>query len=159
MSSHSRARPVLYMWLLVLCVITVLGFVVALPWLRQQADSLVFVFTGVAATIVIMASLLFDIINDRKLGEWERSNSRFSTRWGWAVGSSLVALLLAFPPVHNVIVHWAGVWGDVADPDRRLVLVTFTFGFATMAIVQTLCMVLISVGWTFWKSRPGQEGA
>lgn len=159
MPPRHQSRPRLLALLAALCVIPPIVFVAALSWLKQQPDERVFLLTGITATVVITASFLLDVFFDRRLDEVQRSNSRFSVKWGWALASSLVALMLAFSPVHDLIVHWAGVWGDEPNPDRRLVLITFTFGFAAVVLTQTLCMVLLSIGWTFWKSRPARDPA
>lgn len=159
MPSHRQPRPRLISLLVALGVVPPIVFVGSLLWLKQLPDSLVFAFTGITATLVIVASFALAILQDRRLDEWNRSNSRFSSQWGWTAGASLVALLLAFPPIHELIMHWATTWGGAPNPDRRLVLVTFTFGFLTVVIAQLVCTALLSIGWAFWKSRAARDPA
>lgn len=153
MLTQHKFRPRLFGLLAALCIVPPMAFVASLPWLKQQPDERVFLITGITAAIVILGSLALDALVDRRLDEWQRSNARFSLKWGWALGLSLVALLLALPQFQNLLVHWAAIWGDVPDPDRRLVIVTFTAGFMAVVIAQTVCTTLASIGWTYWKSR------
>lgn len=97
-----------------------LSFLVALPWLKQQPDELVFLFTGIAATLTIAGSFALSILHDRQIDEWQRSAARFSSQWGLAVGGGLVALLLVLPPIHDLIVSGAAIWGGEPNPDRQL---------------------------------------
>lgn len=153
MLTPQKSRPRLYGLLAALCILPPLAFVASLPWLKQQPDDLVFLITGITAAIVILGSLALDVLVDRRLDEWQRSNARFSLKWGWAVGLSVIALLLALPPFQDLLVHWAAIWGDVPDPDRRLVIVTFTAGFVAVVVAQTVFTTLASIGWAYWKSR------
>lgn len=159
MSSPRRSRPRLFALLAALCAVPPISFFVSLPWLNQQPDALVFLLTGITVTVVIAASFWLAILHDRKLDEWNRSNARFSSQWGWTAGGSLVALLLALPPFRDLIVHWAAIWGGAPNPDQKLVLVTFTFGFMAVVIAQLVCTALLSIGWAFWKSRSAREPA
>ena len=127
--------------------------VATMPWLAQQPDTVVFLITGVAAAVTVVASFILAILQDRGIDEWNRSNSRFSSQWGWTAGASLVALLLALPPFRDVIVAWVSAWTKVADPDPTLVILTFTFGFMATVFAQLICTALLSVAWTAWKSR------
>lgn len=159
MSSHRRARPFLLALLVGLAVVPPLSFVAALPWLKQQPDELVFLFAGIASTLTVVASFLLAILQDRTLDEWNRSNARFSSQWGWTAGASLVALLLALPPFRDLIVSLAASWAQAPDPDQKLVLLTFTFGFMAVVVAQLVCTAVLSVGWAFWKSRSAREPA
>ena len=159
MSSHRRARPFLLALLVGLAVVPPFSFVAALPWLKQQPDELVFLFAGIASTLTVVASFLLAILQDRTLDEWNRSNARFSSQWGWTAGASLVALLLALPPFRDLIVSLAARWAQEPDPDQKLVLLTFTFGFMAVVVAQLVCTAVLSVGWAFWKSRSAREPA
>lgn len=129
-------------------------FVVGIPWLKQQPDSVVYLCAGVAAVGTVVASLLLAMQKDRKLDEWHRSAARFSSQWGWLAGAGVIAILLSFPPVQNVIVAVSGSLGDVTAPDRTLVLMAFTVGFMSVVFAQMICTLLISAGWRFRMSRP-----
>lgn len=157
MSLQRHARPRLFLALLGLCLVIIVGFFASLPWLKQQTEETVFLIAGVFAALVIGASFVLDVLHERGMDEWHRANQRFSMKWGWGVGSALIALLLALPIFHDVIVRWSAAWGDVADPDRRLVLMTYMAGFMSVVIAQTVAMAVISIAWTFWKSRPARE--
>jgi hypothetical protein len=157
MSAH-RISP-LKALLLALMIVPPIAFVSSIPWLRQQEDGLVFLVTGIAATLTVVAAVALGILQDRSLDEWQRSNSRFSSQWGWTLGASLIAILLAWPGVQDLIVSGAALWGDVPNPDRRLVVTTFTFGFMSVVAAQGLCTVLLSIGWVLWKSRAPRDAA
>jgi hypothetical protein len=129
----------------------------AIPWLKQQSDGLAFLTTGIAATLTIVSSFALAILHDRQTDEWHRSNARFSSQWGWTAGSALIALLLALPPIRDLIVSGAELWGGEPHPDHRLVVVTFTFGFMAVVAAQGLCTLLLSVGWAYWKSRSARD--
>lgn len=157
MLSHHRSRPRLYWLLAALCIIPPISFFASMPWLRQQPDALVFLLAGIMSTLVIAASFWLAILQDRQMDEWNRSNARFSSQWGWTAGASLVALLLALPPFRDLIVSQVATWADAPNPDQKLVLITFTAGFMTVVFAQVVCTALMSMGWTFWKSRPARE--
>ncbi|HYD87610.1 MAG TPA: hypothetical protein VEA80_09060 [Vitreimonas sp.] len=129
----------------------------AAPWLKQQPDGTALMLTGLAATLTIIASFALAMLQDRQIDEWQRSNARFSVQWGWATGSALVALLLALPPIHDLILSGAAVWGGEPNPDQQLVLLTFTFGFLAVVVAQALCTALLSFGWHVWMSRAPRE--
>jgi hypothetical protein len=140
-----------------LCVVPPIVIFANLGWLDRQPDQVVFLLTGSASALVIVAGNLLAILQERKMDEVNRTNMRFSVHWGWALGTSLVALLLAFPPFHDVIMSLAANWADAPNPDRTLVLLTFMLGFMSLVIAQTIFTALLSIGWTLWKSRPARE--
>lgn len=130
-----------------------ISFIAAMPWLRHQADSVVYLFAGIAATGTVIASFLLAIQKDQTFDEWHRSAARFSSQWGWLAGAGLVAILLSFPPLQNTIVSISGSLGDVPDPDKVLVLMAFTVGFISVVIAQMVCTLMLSAGWRYWMSR------
>ena len=129
----------------------------AIPWLKQQPDSVAFLLSGIAATLTIVASFALGILHDRRLDEWHRSAARFSSQWGWVTGSSLVALLLALPPARDLIVASVAALKKGPPPDHELVVLTFTFGFMAAVLAQLVCVVLLSLGWSYWMSRGARE--
>lgn len=157
MSSHSRSRLPLRAALVALMVVPPISILSAIPWLKQQPDGLVFLLSGIAATVTVIASFVFAILHDRRLDEWQRSNARFSSQWGWATGAGLVALLLALPPFRDLIVSWIASLAQTPDPDQKLVVLAFVSGFAAVVLAQTLCTMLLAVGWALWKSRAPRE--
>jgi hypothetical protein len=128
-------------------------FIAATPWLKQQPDAVVYLFTGLAASGTILASFVLAIQKDQKLDEWHRSAARFSSQWGWLAGAGLVAVLLAVPALQNLIVALAGRLADVSSADQQLVLMAFLVGFMSVVLAQMICTLLLSAGWRYWMSR------
>ena len=143
--------------LAVVMVVPPIAIIAAIPWLRQQPDGLIFLVTGIAAALTVLASLALTSLNDRQIDEWQRSNARFSSQWGWTIGAGIVALLLAVPPVRDLIVAGAEIWGGMASPDARLVIMTFTVGFMAVVVSQAICTMLLSLGWHVWMSRDARD--
>ncbi len=158
MTTRRKAGPPLVL-LLAIMIGAPVSFLIAIPWLKQQSDGVVFLLAGIASAIAIATSFAFAILHDRQLDEWQRSNARFSSQWGWAAGSGLVALLLALPPFRDFIVSWTTSLAEAPDPNKKLVILAFTFGFGAVVIAQTVCTALLSIGWAFWKSRPARDAS
>lgn len=160
MSPHRKSR-LPHRALIALGVVPPIVFLAAIPWLKQQPDALVFLFAGIASTLAVVAGFSFSVLADRQMDEWQRSNARFSNQWGWLAGISLVALLLALPPIHDLIVSivsWAATtFAHAPTPDREVALLTFTFGFITVVLAQIVCTVLLSIGWFSWMSRSARD--
>lgn len=150
----SRAQ---HLALFALAFVPSIGFLAAIPWLKEQADSVVFLAAGIVTVLAVVAGFAHSILSDRSLDEWHRSGSRFANQWGWLAGLCIVALLMALPPVHDLIfaaVSWvAANLAHAPAPDREVVLLTFTFGFIIVSIVQTISTVLLAIGWFSWMSR------
>lgn len=136
-------------------------FLAAIPWLKEQPDSLVFLLAGVTAVIAVAAGLAHSILNDRASDEWHRSGARFATQWGWLTGLSLMAVLVALPPFHDLIfstVSWAAInLAHEPVPDREVVILTFTLGFIAVVIMQTIATVVMSIWWFSRMSRSSNE--
>lgn len=159
MSTHRQARPRLYVLLVALCALPSIVVFAAFPWLKQQPLDLLLLVTGIAGILTILASLALQLLHDRSMDEWEKSNSRFSSHWGDSIGTSLVALLLTVPPGREWIVSVVAGWAGVPSPDAKLVYLAFAFGFGALVIARVVCMAVVSIGWTFWKSRPAQASS
>lgn len=159
MSPHRQIPMPLYWLLFALCILPGLSVVASISWLQQQPKDLALLLTGIAGAVTVIAALTLGIIHDRGMDEWERSNARFSSFWGEAIGTSLVALMLAIAPVRDAIVSAVGNWAGAADPDQKLVIIAFTCGFVIVVLAKTLCMAFLSVGWTYWKSRGVRDAA
>jgi hypothetical protein len=125
MSPHGKSRLPLRALLLALMILPTVAVFVGIPWLKQQPDAVVFLLSGLAAALTIVASFALALLHDRHIDEWQRSNAGFSSQWGWTAGASLIALLLALPP----------------------------FRFGAVVVAQGLCTALISMGWAWWMSR------
>ncbi len=157
MSSKRQSRLPLRVLLGALMVVPPVSILVSIPWLKQQPDGVVFLLSGTAAALTVVASFVLAILHDRKIDEWERSNARFSSQWGWTTGAGLVALLLALPPFRDLIVSLVANLADVPNPDHKLVVLAFTFGFGGVVLAQGVCTTLLALGWVFWKSRAPRE--
>jgi hypothetical protein len=140
-------------------VIAPLSVLLALPWLKEQPDEFVFLYSGIAAAITVAAAFATSVIQDRHLDEWQRSASRFSTQWGFAIGAGVVALLLSVPSFRDWMVSTVADVADVPDPDQKLVILAFTFGFGFVVLATGLCTVLLSIAWVYWKSRPSSDAS
>ena len=149
----SNSTPAIKIWAMIAAIAAPIVFVASLPWLQNQPDALVYLCTGIAATITVVSSFVVAIYEHRKLDEWHRAAAGFSNQWGWIAGSGLVALLLSLPPFHRLVMSVAGAVAGVADPDRTLVLIAFTLGFMAVVVAQMACTVVLSIVWRARKSR------
>jgi hypothetical protein len=131
--------------------------VASLPWLKQQPQGLIFLLAGTAASVSVVASVLLSVLQERRQDEWQRSMSRFANQWGWNAGVALVALLLAWPQVRDLIISWIAALAHASAPDRKLVLLAFVAGFMAVVLAQFACTVLLAMGWASWMSRPARE--
>lgn len=134
-----------------------ISFFLSLPWLKQQSDSVVFLWVGFATVGTVLAGLLLGLIQDRKVDEWQRTAARFAGQWGWLAGTGLVAVLIAIPALQNVVVAAAADLGNSTNTDDRSLLMAFALGSALMVFVQTLCVFLIHFVWQYWMKRPTNE--
>lgn len=134
------------------------SFLLAIPWLKQQPDWIVYGCTAIAATGTIACSLLLAMRQYQRSDEWHRSAVQFSSHWGWLAGGSLVVILLAVPHLQASIIALAGRLGDVSAPDERLVLMTFILGVICVILAQTICALVFGAGWRYWMSRPRELG-
>jgi hypothetical protein len=154
MSSKSKVP---HLALFAAAIIPAVGFLAAIPWLKDQPDALVLLVAGIVAALSVAAGFAHSILSDRASDEWHRSGSRFASQWGWLTGLSVMALLIAFPPMHDLImavVSWAAInLAHEPAPDRTVVLLTFTFGFMAVVIAQTVSTVVLAIGWFSWMSR------
>lgn len=157
MRSQQNSNRLLGPLLLAVMILAPLSVLVSIPWLKQQPDETIFLFSGIAATVTVLAGVFSAILHDRTLDEWERSNARFSSQWGWTIGAAVIALLLALPPVRDAIVAVTADVADVADPSSKLVILAFTFGFGAVVLAQGVCTMLLAIGWAHWKSRAPRE--
>jgi len=157
----SAKSKVPHLALVALAIVPGVGFLAAIPWLKQQPSTVVFLAAGLVTVVAVVAGMAHSILSDRAQDEWHRSGSRFASQWGWLTGLCVVALLLALPPVHDLlfaIVSWAAVTlAHAPAPDREVVLLTFTFAFVIVSIIQTISTMLLAIGWFSWMSRSARE--
>jgi hypothetical protein len=147
-----RFPPLLYGTLLALCLLPGAAIFASINWLKQQPQDTAFLITGVGGAVTLAAALALQILHDRGMDEWERSNSRFSSFWGDALGTTLVGLLLLIPAGRDWIVATVTNFADSQQSDQ-LVILGFVGGFMALCVGRMLCMVVLSLTWTFWKSR------
>lgn len=157
MALSRRASPLVFALLLAFCLVPGLSIIAIFSWLKQQPEGLVYLITGIAGTVTILGSLALGIVHDRGMDEWQKSNSRFASFWGEAVGTALVALLLNLPAGRDGIVSVVGNWAGVPAPDTKVVILAFVFGFMAVVLTRMVCMALFAVGWALWKSRAPRE--
>lgn len=141
-------------WLAAAAIIAPISFLVSMPWLKGQSDMVVYAAAGAAAFIVIAASMMLAILKDGEMDEWHRSAGRFASQWGWITGGSVIALLLAVPPVQDLIVHTASTFAGDGAFDRSAVLLTFTLGFMAVMVAQSISTVVLNLIWRARMSRP-----
>lgn len=140
-------------WLMALAVTAPVAFLASIPWLQEQADGLVYLFAGLAAMLTVVSSFAIAVMEEQGMDEWHRAASRFAGQWGWLAGGGTVALLLALPPVHRIVIAASSALSGAVDPDPTLVLMAFTLGFMAVVFAQMLCTVVLSVAWRTRKSR------
>jgi len=157
MSAHRKSGLPLRALLVALMIVPTLAIFAAIPWLKEQPDGLVFLLAGIASVLTIVASFALALLVDRQIDEWQRSNARFSSQWGWTAGAGLVALLLALPPFRDLIVSVVANWADAPDIDQKVVVLAFVFGFGAVVVAQGVCTALLSIGWALWMSRSPRE--
>lgn len=133
--------------------LTPIAFVAAIPWLKDQPDGLVYIVTAIAAMTVLGASLRLGIVRERGADEYERMGARFASHWGMVAGGSSVALLIALPPVQELLVALAGAFAPEAVIDRPLVLLMFTAGFVACVLAQMIFNLLLGALWRLWTLR------
>ena len=159
MPSQSRSSRPVRALLIAVMIVAPLSVFASLPWLKEQPDGVVFVFTGIASTLTVLAARAFGILQERGLDEWHRSAARFSSQWGWLAGASLVALLLAWPPVRDLVVSLSANLAGIADPDQKLVVLAFVFGFIATVLAQLMCTAVLGMIWASWKLRGPRDPA
>jgi hypothetical protein len=155
--SRPQAPLPVRLLLLALMIVPPALVLLSLSWLKQQPTATVFLLTGIASVVTVVASVLLAVLHDRRLDEFERGNARFATQWGWVAGASLVAILIAFPPVRDAIVSLVGSVAGVPDPDQKVVLFAFAMGFGSVAIATTLCTIILAIVWASWKLRASRD--
>ena len=144
----SRGRSPLTLPMIVLLLVlagAAIALAAAFPWLLQQPrEMFVPLFAGVAILIVVL-SIAFSVLYDRRTDEWHRSAVRFSSQWGHGAGLVL-ALLLIFP-----LSAWIESWAP--DGYLEFVRMGFMFGLLAVMVAQVACVALLHLGWTLWMSR------
>lgn len=159
MPSHRKGLSPLRALLLALMILPPIAIVASVSWMKHQPQGLVFLLSGLASALAVASSFALAILYDRQIDEWQRSNARFSSQWGWTAGACLIALLMALPPFRDLVVSMVASWAGAPTVGQKPVLLAFTLGFGTVVFAQGLCTVLLSIGWVVWKSRAARDPA
>lgn len=124
-------------------------FLASMPWLRHQPDMVIYAATALTAFWALAGGGIAAISADRDSDEWERSGSRFSHLWGGLTGSGIVALMLALPPIHDLLVLMAArIQGTASSEiDRTMVILVFTAGYLAVVLTQVACTLLFMLVW------------
>ena len=130
-----------------------LCFLVAIPWLREQPQSVVYLFGGVAATGTVVSSFVLAVFKDQELDEWHRGAARFSRQWGWLAGGSIIAILQGVPAFRTVIMNITSSLTNSAGSPSAQVAFAFMLGFMAVILAQMICILALHKGWRFWMSR------
>lgn len=130
-----------------------IAFLIAIPFLREQPDNIVFLITGAASFLVVSTSVALTILKERRADEWTRSGGRFSTYWGYIGGAGFIALLLNIPAFRDFIATTATAMKG-APVDDTLVQMAFTAGFMASVLAQMVFILIFSLFWRIWMSRP-----
>ena len=151
MTDFSNKRPKAIAGILM--VLFPISFLIAIPWLKEQPDTVVYLFSGIAATGTVVSGFVLAIFKDQELDEWHRGAARFSNQWGWLAGGGLVAILQGIPPFRSVVVHISSSLAGSADSSSAQVAFAFMLGFMAVILAQVICILALHKGWRFWMSR------
>lgn len=159
MSPSSPKTSRRYLWLAAPTIIVPLAFFAALPWLKNQDDTVVYLTGGIASFIVVATSFVMAIFKDRAMDEWHRSAARFANQWGWLAGGGLLAVAFAFPAFRDVFVSAVGAVARARDTaagiDAQTVHLAAIFGFMATIFVQAVCIAALNAMWRVRMSRAG----
>lgn len=129
------------------------AFLAALPWISSQSDSVTYTAAGLAVVWGLTFSLVLAVKADKSSDEWQQRGTHFSYFWGWIAGADLVALIVAIPAFHDLLVR-ATAWGlgtTTGEVDRTLVVLSYIGGFVTVVLMQALCGLIFFVLWR-WRT-------
>ncbi|HEY9541787.1 MAG TPA: hypothetical protein VIR05_09140 [Luteimonas sp.] len=137
-------------------VIVVIGFLAAIPWLKQQNDTFVLALTAVASIFVMGYALFISHRLQRHLDEVQIASAGFASSRGWVWGGMATVLLLAMPPVTNGLIDLANKLstGSPDMSDHGAVRLALFFGLILVVLMQLLAVILASA---IWQRRMGRE--
>jgi hypothetical protein len=129
------------------------GFLLAVPWLRDQSDAVAMIAAAAAALFVMGWSLRFAVRTERCRDEVQRAEARFAVYWGFSVGAVLAVLLSMLPPFRDLVVGLSNELGtgspDASDDES--VTHAFMLGIMTLALCQTLGTFVAGAAWRISK--------
>lgn len=137
-------------------VIVVVGFLAAIPWLKQQNDALVLALTAVASIFVMGYSLFTSHRLQRHLDEVQIASQGFASSRGWVWGAMVTILLLMLPPIANGLIDLANVLstGSPDLPDRGAVQLALFFGLILVVLMQLIAVIVAAAIWQRRMERP-----
>jgi hypothetical protein len=142
-------------------VIVTTGFVVALPWLKQQNAVVIEVTSTVASILVMSYGLFLAKRLERGLDEVQIASQGFAYAKGWVWGAVATAFLLMVPPVMSGLVDLVNAVVKVlgtGSPDmthQAAVRLAFFCGFALVMLMQMLAFLAASLVW--WRRMGGMR--
>lgn len=126
-----------------------IAFFAAIPWLKQQDQTVALAIAGATAILVMGYSAVLAARATRRLDEVELAGQRFAQAQGWTIGIIAGGLVLVFPPAMNALTELAnGLAGAMGDGSPEVAVRTaIVIGFMMVIILQTLGMVAASIWW------------
>lgn len=156
---HFGRAVLWFMPFVIMCV----GFVVAMPWLRQHNPALAEILRPVGATLVL-GYAFFMVLRvlkwQRRLDEVQVASQGFANSYGWILGGLATVLLLLVPPVMNWLVGHVNAAVNAlgaGSPDRTNLAVRLAF-FVSISLVMVIQGVAVSVASVVWWRRMGGLG-
>lgn len=148
----NAGRAALWLSPVVLVVVT---FFAAIPWLKEQDDTLVLTLTGVLAASVIGYGMFLSQRIQGHMDEVQIASQGYasSRAAGWGAGAAGLVLLL--PPVTNRLIDLATTLSSSASsaPDRGAVHVALALGVVLCVLLQVMANIVASM---IWQRRMGQ---
>jgi len=134
------------------------AFLVALPWIGSQGNQVIYTGAGLAVVWALTLSLILAVKADKASDEWQQRGTHLSYFWGWIAGADIVALILAVPTFHNLLVRAAARVQNVTpeEVDRTIVVLAYTGGFVTVVLMQALCALVFFLLWR-WRTLGSSE--
>jgi hypothetical protein len=135
-------------------VIAVVGFLAAIPWLKQQNDEFVLGLTAAVSIFVMAYALFISHRLQRHLDEVQIASQGFASSRGWVWGAMATVLLLMLPPVQNWLINLANMLstGSPHMSDRGAVHLALFFGLILVVLIQSVAVVVASA---IWQRRMG----
>src|SRR3546814_11774305 len=87
-------------------VIVVVGFLAAIPWLKQQNDTFVLALTADASIFVMGYALFISHRLQRDLDEVQIASAAVASSRGWVGGAMATVLLQAMPPLTDGLLEY-----------------------------------------------------
>ena len=136
-----------------IALVSPITFLVSMPWLKEQSETVVYTAAMIAATLTVIASLALAILKDNELDEWHRGAARFASQWGWLIGAGIVALAQGIPYIQGFIYGFISSFTEGETDARQAISFSFMAGFMTVVFMQMICTLALSKAWRSYMSR------